>query len=117
MADNDLDVNSPLGNNFRNTVFGRKVMVRLTAIGRGEADAESMDVQDESEVVAEVETSVEEAAPVDAAPAGAEPGDAESVDVQDESEAIAEVETPVEEAAPADEASGDGASGAEETEA
>ncbi|MCD6286714.1 MAG: trigger factor [Anaerolineae bacterium] len=92
MADNDLDLGSPMANNLRNTVLGRKVMARLMAIGRGEADA------------------------------GAEPGATESVDVQDESEAVAEVETSVEEAAPAgaepaDEAPGDGASGAEETEA
>ena len=102
MADNDLDLGSPMGNNLRNTVLGRKVMARLMAIGRGEADAgaelgdtESVDVQDESEAVAEVETSVEEAAPAGAEPAGAEPGDE----------------------APGDEAPGDGASGAEETEA
>jgi trigger factor len=69
IADSDLDVNSPMGNNFRNTVFGRKVMARLTAIGRGEADAESVDVQDESEAIAEIETPVEETEPAVAEPA------------------------------------------------
>jgi len=97
MADNDLDVNSPMGNNFRNTVLGRKVMTRLVAIGRGEADAG--------------------AEPAGAEPAGAEPGDDASVDDQDESEAVAEVETLVEEATPAGAEPGDGASGSEETEA
>ena len=151
MADNGLDVNSPMGNNFRNTVLGRKVMACLVAIGRGEADAvaesadgASGDDRDESEAIAEVETSVEEAAPAGVEPAdGASgddqdeseavaevetcveeaatvdeaPADGASVDVQDESEAIAEVETSVEEAAPADAEPADEASGAEETEA
>ena len=99
MADNDLDISSSMGNNFRNTVFGRKVMACLVAIGRGEtaagpepAGAEPVADQDESEAAAEVETSVEE-------PAGTE-----SVADQDESEAVAEVETSAEETVVADEA-------------
>jgi len=60
MADSDLDINSPMGDNFRNTIFGRKVMARLMAIGRGEADAG--------------------AEPAGAEPAGAEPVDEASAD-------------------------------------
>ena len=94
MTESDLELDSPMGNNLRNTVLGRKTMARLTAIGRGEADA---DVRDEGDAVAEDEIPVEGAAPADGAPA-----DGASVDVQDESEVVAEVEISAEDVAPAD---------------
>jgi len=49
MAENDLDLDSPMGNNFRNTAFGRKVMERLMAIGRGEGDADEALIQGPAE--------------------------------------------------------------------
>jgi len=119
MAESDLDFDSPMGINLRNTVFGRKAMARLMAIGRGEAGA---DVQDEDEAAAAGATPVEGAAPadeesadeesVDETPVDEAPADAASADVQDESEVVAEVEISVEDAAPADTSSA-----AEETEA
>jgi len=39
LTDRTVDVDSPLGRNLRSNVLGRKVMDRLTAIGRGEAQA------------------------------------------------------------------------------
>jgi len=39
LTDRTVDVDSPLGRNLRSNVLGRKVMDRLTAIGRCEAQA------------------------------------------------------------------------------
>jgi trigger factor len=66
----DVDLESPLAQNFRNSVFGRKVMERLAAIGRGQAEAEATEDQDDVEPVAEdaavavAEAGAEEDAPV-----------------------------------------------------
>lgn len=40
IPDRKIDVDSALGQNLRSTVFGRKVMNRLSTIGRGEAESE-----------------------------------------------------------------------------
>lgn len=72
MAETDLDLSSPMGENFRNTAFSRKVMTRLTAIGRGEGDAISEEAPIQGPVegdAASDDAASEDAVAEDAAPA------------------------------------------------
>jgi trigger factor len=56
ISSEDMDLDSALAQNFRNNILGRKVMDRLTAIGRGQADLDVAAVA--------ADESVEVAAPV-----------------------------------------------------
>lgn len=70
LSADDVDLESPLAQNFRNSVFGRKVMERLTAIGRGEADAGAEEAGavavEEAQAVDEVPETANEPEPVEA---------------------------------------------------
>lgn len=73
-----IDMESDLGRSLRSSVLGRKVLERLSAIGRGEPAVEPTDDEDAEDEAEEIETPEAEAAPaVDAAEddAGDEPND------------------------------------------